>query len=87
MVRVSVEVHLKKGVTDPEGDNVTKALRLLGFQGVRRVHASKKFLIDLEEKDAKAARKAVEEMCRRLLANPVIHDYAIALEREPGSRG
>jgi phosphoribosylformylglycinamidine synthase len=81
MVRVSVEVRLKKGVADPEGDNVHKALKLLGFQGVKGVHSSKRFLIDLEEKDAAAARKAVEEMCRRLLANPVIHDYGIAVEK------
>ncbi len=81
MVRVSVEVRLKKGVADPEGDNVHKALKLLGFKGVTGVHSSKHFLIDVEETDAKAAKKAVEEMCRRLLANPVIHDYAIAVER------
>ncbi len=81
MVRVRVEVHLRKGVTDPEGDNVQKALKLLGFKGVRGVHSSKLFLIDLDETDGKAAKKAVEEMCRRLLASPVIHDYTIAVER------
>lgn len=81
MVRVSVEVRLKKGVTDPEGDNVLKALKLLGFQGVKAVHSSKTFRIDLEETDAKAARKAAEEMCRRMLANPVIHDYDIRVEK------
>lgn len=81
MVRVSVEVRLKKGVTDPEGDNVAKALKLLGFQGVKGVHASKVFRIDLEETDAKASKKAVEEMCRRMLANPVIHDYEITVEK------
>ncbi len=81
MVRVSVEVRLKKGVADPEGDNVHKALKLLGFKGVKGVHSSKRFLIELEETDARTARKTVEEMCRRMLANPVIHDYAIAVER------
>ena len=79
MVRVRVEVRLKKGVTDPEGDNVHKALKLLGFKGVRGVHTSKLFLIDLDTKDITAAQKEVEEMCRHLLANPVIHDYAIAV--------
>ncbi|HLE54670.1 MAG TPA: phosphoribosylformylglycinamidine synthase subunit PurS [Thermoplasmata archaeon] len=79
MVRVSVEVRLKKGVADPEGDNVAKALKLLGFAGVKGVHTSKRFLIDLEETDGKAARKAAEEMCRRMLANPVIHDYVISV--------
>ncbi|MGQ0797074.1 MAG: phosphoribosylformylglycinamidine synthase subunit PurS [Methanobacteriota archaeon] len=80
MVRVRVEVHLKKGVTDPEGDNVRKALKLLGFSDVRSVSSAKLFVLDLWAKDAKTARADVEEMCRKLLANPVIHDYAIEVE-------
>jgi len=79
-MRVRIEVHLKKGVTDPEGDNVAKALNLLGFKGIRGVHSAKLFLIDLEAKDAGTARAAAEEMCRRLLANPVVHGYTIAVE-------
>jgi len=81
MVQVRVEVRLKKSVTDPEGDNVQKALTLLGFKGLRAVHSSKLFLIDLATKDPKAAQKQAEEMCRRLLANPVIHDYSIRVEK------
>jgi phosphoribosylformylglycinamidine synthase len=81
MVRVRVEIRLKKGVTDPEGENVRKALNLLGFKSVRSVHSAKLFHIDLGIADATIARKEVEEMCRRLLANPVIHDYAISIEK------
>ncbi len=81
-MRVRIEVHLKKGVTDPEGDNVLKALNLLGFKGLHGVHSAKLFLIDLDAKDAGAARGAAEEMCRRLLANPVVHNYTIAVEAE-----
>lgn len=75
-----MEVRLKAGVTDPEGDNVRKALKLLGFEGVRGVHSAKVFVIDLEARTASAARAQVEEMCGRLLANPVIHDFAIDVE-------
>ena len=81
MVRVRVEVRLKKGVTDPEGDNVHKALTLLGFRGLRAVRSSKVFRLDLGTPDARAAKKEAEEMCRRLLANPVIHDYEISVEK------
>ena len=80
MTRVRIEVHLKKGVTDPEGDNVRKALNLLGFKGIRGVHSAKLFLVDVEPRDAAGARRDAEEMCRRLLANPVVHDYTIAVE-------
>lgn len=77
VVRARVEVHLKRGVADPEGDNVSKALRLLGFSDVGHVRSVKVYEIELGEKDSAKARRSVEEMCRRLLANPVIHDYRI----------
>lgn len=86
MTRVRIEVHLKKGVTDPEGENVRKALGLLGFKGVKGVHSAKLFLVDLDAKDATRARADAEEMCRRLLANPVVHDYTIGVdEAEPAA--
>ena len=92
MTRVRIEVHLKKGVTDPEGDNVRKALNLLGFKGIGGVHSAKLFLVDVDARDAAEARTAAEDMCRRLLANPVIHDYTISIDgsssapRSPGTR-
>jgi phosphoribosylformylglycinamidine synthase len=85
MTRVRIEVHLKKGVTDPEGENVQKALNLLGFKGIRGVHSAKLFLVDVGAKGADESRAAAEEMCRRLLANPVIHDYSIDVEDGGGT--
>ena len=76
-MRARVEIHLKKRVADPEGDNVLKALKLLGFGSVAGVRSIKVFEIDIAEKTVAKARSAVEEMCRKLLANPVIHDYRI----------
>jgi len=77
MTRVTVEVHLKNGVTDPEGAATSKALKLLGFDGISAVRFTKRYDIETAETDAAKARAAAEEMCRRLLANPVIHDYTI----------
>ncbi len=77
---VVVEIFLKKGVADPEGDATLKALKLLGFQSVSSVRSAKLFRIHLEEADAAKAKDAAEEMCRKLLANPVIHDYRITVE-------
>ncbi len=87
-MRVRIEVRLRKGVTDPEGENVRKALRLLGFEAVRNVASAKRFLIDLDEGDGRRARALAEEMCRTLLANPVIHEYSIELEppEQPAKR-
>lgn len=77
MMRLRIEIHLKRGVADPEGDNTLKALRLLGFRDVKSVRSAKLFVLELNHKDEKQAKKSAEEMCRKLLANPVIHDYRI----------
>ena len=78
MVIAEVRVELKKGVADPEGKNTLKALELLGFQGLKDVKTVKVFDIYLD--DGGDVAKKVDEMCRRLLANPVIHNYSIKIK-------
>ncbi len=78
MVIAEVRVELKKGVADPEGKNTLKALELLGFQGLKDVKTVKVFDIYLD--DGGDVSKKVDEMCRRLLANPVIHNYSIKIK-------
>ncbi len=79
MTTAQVQVHLKKGVADPEGSNTLKALKLLGFDSTIEVKSARLFEISLDEDDEEKARAMVEEMCQKLLANPVIHDYTISL--------
>jgi phosphoribosylformylglycinamidine synthase len=79
MVVAEVRVELKKGVADPEGKNTLKALELLGFEGVKDVKTVKVFDIFIDG-DAGHAEKKIEEMCRKLLANPVIHNYSITIK-------
>ncbi len=78
---LEVRIELKKGVADPEGENTRKALEMLGFD-VKKVHSLKVFEIEVDEKDEKKAVEEVEEMCRKLLANPVIHRYTVNVKRE-----
>jgi phosphoribosylformylglycinamidine synthase len=78
MVVAEVRVELKKGVADPEGKNTLKALELLGFEGLKDVKSVKVFEIQME--DGGDVQKKVDEMCRRLLANPVIHNYTIKVK-------
>lgn len=79
MVDAEVRVELKKGVADPEGRNVEKTLGLLGFEGIGSVSMVKVYRITLEEDDEQAALGALEDMCERLLANPVIHNYSVRI--------
>ncbi len=80
-IEVDVTIKLKHGITDPEGENTKKALTLLGFNNVRSVKSMKTFRIALESEktsgEEETVKNEVEEMCRKLLANPVIHDYDI----------
>jgi phosphoribosylformylglycinamidine synthase PurS subunit len=79
MALAEVRITLKKGVADPEGKNTLKALELLGFEGVRDVRSVKVFEIEIDGKAGETSKR-VDEMCRRLLANPVIHNYSITIK-------
>lgn len=83
--KAEVRIALKKGVADPEGKNTHKALELLGFQGLKEVKSERVFEIRLDAASEEVARHRAEEMCKRLLANPVIHEYHIAVQREEGA--
>jgi len=82
MYRARVEIKLKKGIVDPEGKNITKALHLLHFNEVKNVKVAKVFEIFMEASSEEEAMKRLDAMCRRLLANPVINDYSIEIMRE-----
>ncbi len=79
-MKARVHVTLKSGVLDPQGKAIGHALEAIGFEGVGEVRQGKVIEIDLVEEDPKKARKQVEEMCRRLLANTVIENYVIDLD-------
>ena len=78
-MKARVQIMLKDGVLDPQGKAIGNALGALGFEGVDRVRQGKVIELRLAETDPEAARGKLEAMCRKLLANTVIEDYAIEL--------
>jgi phosphoribosylformylglycinamidine synthase len=81
-----VEVSHRPGIADPAGATVERALPALGYTNVDRVHIGKVIRLVVDAADADAARAQVEEMCERLLANPVIESYEVTIsEMEPAS--
>jgi phosphoribosylformylglycinamidine synthase len=76
----NIRVTLKPVVNDPPGLAVRDALHNLGYSGVEEVRAGKYIQVYLQAEDEAQAREAVNSMCQRLLANPVIEDYAFDLE-------
>ena len=79
-MKARVHVTLKTGVLDPQGKAIEGALAALGFGGVDEVRQGKYIEVDLTETDKAKAMSQVEEMCKKLLANTVIENYAIEID-------
>ena len=73
-----VKISLKKGMLNPEASTIQRALALLGY-GVEDTDTIKIIKFTVDEKNEELAKEEVEDMCQRLLCNPVIHDYEIKI--------
>lgn len=74
-----VEITHLPGIADPAGATVERALPALGYDNVTQVRIGKTIRLVVESAGADAARREVEEMCERLLANPVIESYTVTV--------
>jgi phosphoribosylformylglycinamidine synthase PurS subunit len=72
-MRARVLIRPKAGILDPQGQAVERALPALGFEGAEHVHVGR--LVELDVSDP----GALDEMCQKLLANPLIEDYEIQI--------
>ena len=77
-MRARVLIRPKAGILDPQGQTVERALPALGFEGVQNVHVGR--LIELDVEDP----AHLDDMCQKLLVNPLIEDYEIQV-REPAA--
>lgn len=80
MPLAKVYVTLKKGVLDPQGRAVKEALDALGFSGLEEIRMGKYIELKLRGTDLEKIQEELEQMCQKLLANPVIEDYRFELE-------
>jgi phosphoribosylformylglycinamidine synthase len=76
----NVNVMLKEGIADPQGQTIERALPALGFSGVGDVRVGKRIRLAVDAADEQEARERVQQMCERLLSNPVIESYEVTLE-------
>ena len=79
MYRARIEVSLKPGHSDPEGEMTAQSLKELKYS-VKRVGVSKVYEVIFEAASREEAESTVEEMCRRLLANPTKDNYSYEIE-------
>ncbi len=78
LYRIAVHIVPRAGLLDPQGNTVTGALHSLGFRKVQAVHVGRHIVIETEAADALEAETAAQQMCEKLLANPVTEDFEIA---------
>jgi phosphoribosylformylglycinamidine synthase len=77
MYLARVYVTLKPTVNDPQGLTIQGALKSLGFSAVQSVRAGKYMEIRLDAASKSDAETAATEMCKKLLANPVIEEFRV----------
>ena len=82
---VQVEVRLRDGVADPQGQTIERSLPHLGFDGVQGVRVGKSIRFGLDAADEASARAEVEDMCARFLTNPVIEDSEVTIRARQGA--
>lgn len=81
MYRVRIEVSLKSGHSDPEGEMTAQSLKELNFS-IEKVNVSKVFTVYFNAESKEKAKEAIEQMCRKLLANPIKDNYTFKIEEE-----
>ena len=74
-MQVKIFITLKNGVVDPQGITIKGALESLGYQGIANIRLGKYIQMELNSRSREEAEKNIEEMCGKLLANPVIENY------------
>ena len=77
---ISATITLKKDMLDPQGKVVNQTLKNMGYDNVVTVRQGKYFEIEIDESDKERAKKTIEDISKKLLANVVIEDYKINIE-------
>jgi len=81
MLEVEIYIKLKKTVSDPQGLTVKHALQSLGYQNLEDVRVGKLITIKINSGDKEKIKQKVDQMCRKLLANPIIENYSFEIEK------
>ncbi|HUO45549.1 MAG TPA: phosphoribosylformylglycinamidine synthase subunit PurS [Acidimicrobiia bacterium] len=79
-MKVRVEIVRRAEIADPEGVTVVRALHDLGFKEVQRARFDRVITLEVDGVTTEAVQSRVEEMCRRLLANPVLEDFRVVVK-------
>jgi phosphoribosylformylglycinamidine synthase len=79
-MKVTITINRRPEIADPEGTTVRRALHELGFIEAGEVRMDRVIHMEVEGDDPRQVKARVEDMCRRLLANPVLEDFEVEVE-------
>ncbi|HEX9847973.1 MAG TPA: phosphoribosylformylglycinamidine synthase subunit PurS [Acidimicrobiia bacterium] len=79
-MKVTITIDRRPEIADPEGTTVKRALHELGFTETTTVRMDRVIHMEVDGDDPGEVKARVEEMCRRLLANPVLEDYSVRVD-------
>ena len=79
-MKVTVEITRRAEIADPQGTTIQRALHDLGHNEVMSVRVDRVIHLELQNDDPDAARVQAEEMCRQVLANPVLEDFTVKVD-------
>jgi len=82
MLQAEIHITLKKAVSDPQGLTIKHALDSLNYKEVGEVRVGKLITIKLNLRSKKDAEKELDQMCKKLLANPIIEDYSFQIKED-----
>lgn len=79
-MKVTVTINRRPEIADPEGTTVKRALHDLGYTETADVRMDRVIHLQVEGDEPETIRSRVEEMCRKVLANPVLEDFEVEVE-------
>ena len=81
-MKVIINISLKEGVLDPEGQAIDNTLRNLGFNNFDNIRTGKQIIFNIDKTDENDALKETDKMCKELLVNTVIENYHISIIKD-----
>ena len=81
-MKVIVNISLKEGVLDPEGQAIDNTLRNLGFNNFNNIRTGKQIILNIDKTDENKVLKEADKMCQELLVNTVIENYHIDIIKD-----
>jgi phosphoribosylformylglycinamidine synthase len=79
-LKVTITIDRRPEIADPEGTTVKRALHDLGFTEIESVRMDRIIHLEVNGEDDNEVRTRVEEMCKQLLANPVLEDFEVQVD-------